>query len=215
MREHVKKFQKALKAAGDTAFYVEGVIKLTVDFSGHRVSILLGVARVLATKIILETAFIDNFLRSIETKKRLIIPKIEKPVPINAAFQIGAMPTVDFVNEQQKNKTFPWYVAKMKTTPPHSQATIQMRTKAAGSYVLDLVKTNASNSTVLVAQGVIEVVPNKPFISIVSNLSDVLITVHKHTKLALMTEHPTIIVNMIDDNDELPEEDEPANAVPV
>lgn len=91
----------------DTTFYVEGVIRITANFGGHHVHILFDAARVLATKVILGMAFIDRFVRSIETDKRIIIPRMEKPVPIIASYQQGAIPTVCFVREQLEHEVFP------------------------------------------------------------------------------------------------------------
>lgn len=49
----------------------------------------------------------------------------------------------------------------------------------------------------------------------VSNLPDAPITVHKHAKLAQMTEKPTAIIKMINHDHDLHEEVESITAIPV
>lgn len=74
VQAHIPKFRKALKFAGNTTFLRRRSHRLTVDFGGHHDLILFGVEPVLATNVILETAFIEQFDKSMEAENLLVIP---------------------------------------------------------------------------------------------------------------------------------------------
>lgn len=56
---NVQAIRAIIRAAGDTTFRVKGVIRLTVNIGGQKGTTVFGVAPRLATKFILDTAFID------------------------------------------------------------------------------------------------------------------------------------------------------------
>lgn len=51
----------------------------------------------------------------------------------------------------------------------------------------------------LIARRVLELAPNRLFLMIVANMSNLPKSVHKHTKLAELTERPSTMVNMVED----------------
>lgn len=85
MQGHILKFRKALKLAGNTTFSRRSSHWLTVNFGRHYVLILIGVEPVLATSVILEAAFIEQFDKYIEAENITIIPTVREAVPIIAS----------------------------------------------------------------------------------------------------------------------------------
>lgn len=82
----IKPTETCLRSAGDITLKVCNVIRLPVDFEGEVVNVVFRVSPITATKMILETAFINKFVKSIEPDQRRIVPINGRSVPILASF---------------------------------------------------------------------------------------------------------------------------------
>lgn len=72
--------------------------------------------------------------------------------------------------------------------PPHSKALVLMKDEGLRTYVLQPVERTTKKTELLVAKGVVEVAPNRLFGIMVANMKNSSILVHKHMKLAELTE---------------------------
>lgn len=64
----IQPIRSNLRAASDTTFTVEGIVRLTIEIGGHVSSTVFGVAPKLATKMILGMAFVNNEISRMETR---------------------------------------------------------------------------------------------------------------------------------------------------
>lgn len=76
-----------------------------------------------------------------------------------------------------------------------------MTSKAVGTYIVESKPVKTIRAHVLMAREIVEDLPNKPFYVPVASLSRRASTIPKHSKLAILTEHPTVLVNILDSSD--------------
>lgn len=72
----IKPIKTSVRSAGDTTFNVNGVIRLPIEFEREVINVVLGIAPILATKMILGTAFIDKPAKSIEPQRCRMSPEV-------------------------------------------------------------------------------------------------------------------------------------------
>lgn len=130
----IKTFKTSLRSAGDTTFSVNRVLRLQSDICADIYLIIFGIAPVLATETILETTFIKERMKRIETLRRLIVPRRRTSMLIlaspskNVTSHLGKAVKLD-VNRRIRA------VPRAKTVSPYSQDTNLMRTKRLGTYI--------------------------------------------------------------------------------
>lgn len=67
------------------------------------------------------------------------------------------------------------------------------------TYILQPAQRAKIEAELLVPKGIVEVVPNRPFLIMVARMSSALLSLNRHTKLEELAEGPTTIVTTIDD----------------
>lgn len=76
----------SVKAAGNTSFTVEGVVRLLVEVGGHEAKTIFGLVPKLAIKTIFDTAFINKKIDRAETKSRQNISRKGHAAAVVARF---------------------------------------------------------------------------------------------------------------------------------
>lgn len=91
--------------------------------------------------------------------------------------------------------------AKMATIPLNSEAVLRETTKSVEACRVEADRGFSVRTYLLIALGIVEVLRNKPFHVLVTNLTRNVVTVSTHSRLAMLTERRTVVVNMTDDID--------------
>lgn len=140
----------------------------------------------LAKKMILGKALTDKHVRCIEPDGCLVFARKANKVKIFCSFSKEAIAAGDDEDKIRHGGSVK-KIAEMRMIPPYFEAFVLAMKKAAGTYVLEPCPTDCVKTTMFVAKGIVEIIPNRPFYLMVTSLSKLSIIVPKHTKLAELT----------------------------
>lgn len=142
------------KSAGDMTFKLGGVSRPPIDFCGNVVGVLFVVATILATKMILVTAFFGDSIKSIEHVRRRIVQKIGRRVPVFAPFTDITITHVGLAKAEECKREGVCEVVKLTTDPPNSEAVLTMATKSSGTFIMGAKRELTVQTRLLVALGI-------------------------------------------------------------
>jgi len=210
-----------LIAATRQAVSIEGVILLHVRVGELRVRVWFGVVSKLAVPALLGTSFIDSFIRAILPLDRKILPLHSPPVAILDSYTSSAVTLASGALDKEgredkalaedketqdldaflsskptsEGDTFcPVRVARSRSIPPMTTARVLVSSSALGLHFLSTHKNLVKNRLALLAQGVMEIVPHKPFYVAVSNFGSKPIQIPKHMHIATANGTPETLI---------------------
>lgn len=100
----------------------------------------------------------------------------------------------------------------MKMISLYSGVSASITTTVAATYVLVTCCIDHAKTAILITKRIVEVVPNRPFLIMVANISNSSLTLLKNTKLAELTNYPPFVGSMTDN---YAEQVEPVTGIPV
>lgn len=147
-------------------------------------------------KLILGTASITEHVRGTNPDRRIIVPEKGGRVPVSALYTIDEMKHVEST-DQDKPDASRYPVAKTKTIPSRSEASVVVLTRLAGTFLVQPRKPRTAVTTFLLAKEIVEVVTDRPLYVMVPNVTDLPVKLSKHEKMVEVTEWPTIMIKMV------------------
>ena len=210
-REWMKKIRLIrnvkLTSASRNAMNLVGVLPLFIRMGDLKVRVWFGVVENLAVPVLLGTSYIDRFVQGIFPQERKVVPNDSRPVAILSSFAVD--PTTNMVIDEDEvltvdENTIPnkvsrdvlIRVAKQTTLPPMSETIVTVTTKGAGLMLLSSHPNLLKTRTAVLAQGVMDILPDIPFKILLSNWSNKPTRVPKHMIVAMGTEVPSEIVEI-------------------
>lgn len=176
-----------------------GTIKLVVQLGNHVVMLPFIVCTTLAAPVVLGCDYCDRFVEAIRPKNREVelddgstVPIVRRPLKrSNAAAPLP--PSQEY--EAPKGRTSPRIrVSQMTVVPPQHQAWITVTTAKHGLVVIQPNSALYHTHGILVANGIAQVEPNRPFKILVSNTGVNECRLHKNQVLGTALPHPSVVI---------------------
>lgn len=181
----------SVKDAGNLSFWVEGVIRPSVEIGGPKAKAVSEVAPKLTTIRILGTAFFDKEITRIDTKRWQTIPGSRHAVAIVAKFQ-----DEDAVQFSGCTTTRPvctlesifavCRVAEAKTVLPWSESSVLVWTFEAGTYMAETATAWHGPNQLSIEKRIVEILSHQPFYIMVVNTLQTLIRLPKEKIVTML-----------------------------
>ena len=190
-----------------------GEIYLTVRIGEFTARVPFLVVTSLAVDCILGTTFLDRHVKAILPPQRKIIFHDAPPVALvgttasrhdqKMASRGTARQLKPADASERKRGAFPTNTPSRKirlvkgvTIPPMTQAVVEVATPVGGLCFLQNSPKTAHKNLTLLAQGVMDVIPEEPFSAMLSNFGHRPIHIPKHTVVGLALPSPTHILTL-------------------
>lgn len=121
--------------------------------------------------MILATAFIGEHIMCTEPDRHVIVSMRGRTVPILGSHMTDNVTHVKPA-DQDEHIVFACRVAKYRTILPRTEAAVMLRSKSAGTLIVESSKQKTFVATIPVAREIAEVVSKRPFHVMVSNLTN-------------------------------------------
>jgi len=185
-----------VRDASRRALTILGALPLYLRLGSLQVKVWFLVATNLAAQCILGTSFVDRYVRAIYPRLRKVTFHDAAPVGIVSASpgpdantrQVGTLP-----KETQSNKL---RVVRSVEIPARSQAEVWVQTSASGLSFLQGSPHLTTKQHSMMANGVMEVIPNVPFRVVLANLKESPLRLQKGSVVGLALPAPAGLAHL-------------------
>ena len=174
--------------------HISGHIDLYIQIVDLRKSIAFAIVDDLAVPLIIGTAYQDTYIESIQCKARRLKPCHSRSITILDTLDSPVCSLESTVEAQPKKVE----VCRATVIPPMSEGPVRVRTSASGLHLITQHEDAAHKQFVMCANGLMEVVPDQPFVISVSNFTRAPRRLPKHMTIALAGPPPDYYVTVHD-----------------
>ena len=190
-----------LHSASHTPLVVLGRIRMTVQLGTFAIRTVFLVVRTLAVPLLLGTAYTNRYVKSIQCMDRVVHLLDGSSVAIQSAHgegPNGAPPPPPRETRAPSNKVRVAHALRIESL---CEAEVWVQTHVGGLSFLQSAAGPHLEKGILMANGVADPIPNKPFRVRVMNLSRVPRFLPKGMVLGYAMPHPTRIVTLVGEGD--------------
>ena len=182
-----------IRDASRNTLSILGSLPLYLRIGDLQVKVKFYVAENLATKCILGTAFADRYVTAILPQKRKVCLKDSRSIALAGSHHEPDNPPHGSTPDNLVK------VARAMKIAPMTQTSVWVQTKRAGLSLLQAHPRLAAEKLALMANGIIETLPQAPFKVLVSNFSTRTISLPKNLIIGIALPAPAAI-SYIDEN---------------
>lgn len=193
-----------LVSASKQSLSVIGFIQLVTRIGELKVRIPFLVVTKLVTDMILGTSFLDRYVKAIIPGNRKVLLKGAPSISIvgytrsktGATESNDGRPLFDTTSLPRQTVSQKVRLAEKVTVPPMTQITARAQSEVSGMRFLQSHPKLFHRNMTLMANGVMDILPNRPFSVTLSNFSDKTVTIPKNAVVALALPAPLGIVTL-------------------
>lgn len=215
-REKVRPYNgRDVESANKTSLTISGLIPLCVRVGDLKVKVWFAVAQDLCTRVLLGTPFIDRFIKGIFPPERKLVPRDSPPVHILAIDEPNMVMAVeddkrpcppdapqpelttasDDLARTQTQCEKRVRVAKSTTIAPWTEKPILVNCDVSGLVVITPYDKTIRSRLSMVARGVMDVRPNRPFYVLMANASSSTVQIPKNMYVACAQDVPSMVID--------------------
>lgn len=141
---------------------------------------------------------IDKSVKSVDPERRRDVPWTSQSDLIVSSLTDTITARIGPADTENDEVEAICEVAKMMTIPINSEAILTMTTKSEGTYMVEAKDELTVWTCLLISPGIVGALPDETFHVLGAKLTKKAVALPKHSRLAKLTKHPTVVVSMVE-----------------